>query len=74
MPEPSDVIELRNSPGIPITITRGGTDPITGEALSDQFVTVTWEETYTETTTPDDGEAETVERTRTVSRYFLGPA
>lgn len=66
--------ELPNSPGVTVTVDRGGTDPITGETLSDQWVSFSWDETYHETVTGDDGEPELVERTRTVHRGFLGPA
>lgn len=54
-------IEFPNSPGIEVTVTRGGTDPITGEAMSDQMVTFEWPELV-------DGE------TVTARRSFLGPA
>lgn len=65
MPEPSDVIYLRNSPDTPITITRGGDDPITGEPRPEQWVTLSWEQTFI----GPDG----TEQTETRQTGFMGP-
>lgn len=54
-------MEFPNSPGVEIIVTRGGTDPITGEQMSDQMVTFEWTEVV-------DGEE------RKARRSFLGPA
>ena len=53
-------MEFPNSPGVEITVTRGGTDPITGEQMSDQMVTFEWQETV-------NGQMVTA------TRSFLGP-
>lgn len=54
------IIEFPNSPGVEVTVTRGGKDPISGENMTEQMVTFEWEE---------EVNGETV----VAKRSFLGP-
>lgn len=58
MTEPSDTIVFRNSPGVEVTVERGGTDAVTGDPRPEQWVRLSW-------TNPETSETEV--------REFLGP-
>lgn len=59
-------IVFRNSPGVEVTVERGGTDPVSGDARPERWVRLSWPR-------PQSGEGDEGETAGVEVWDFLGP-